>query len=512
MPNLKNKKVIKDQQGQRKYPGRVTEIQGDTMATTGYGDIPLYVVPNVGNPMVVPANSGNRVFPGARSFTEYPIAKNGGWLEKYGDGGETDPPVNLRSASTQLTSPVSTQAPEVPLNKTGWDWVKQKYENRQPSDWNMLMMDKSGSYVDSGVDPFSLMLTAPQQVIKAASLPFKQSIKNNYEGVKSAGKYVEKLKNQLSDASSSTKNVIIESIGELKQGEANRKSIKKGNEWLHNWIKDPATQVKIDSDLNNKLEFAKILEKPEDVESAIKNIELIRSQSKNFKPNSKEYSLLKQFDENLQQYLSKDYKAKNIHNDNLGVSYQHNYSPEVRNLIEKGEYSAPEKYGSWISRNPLISQPKRTSIAVHEGTHDWISADAFKKSGMRNVSLKMTNPEIKEDFLKWEQLRLDGKNPAKTMGEAKSYQAYLANPTEMHARIMQLRKEFVMSPDKTITPQFSKKIIDFVNKGSSKVDPDFLKVIDNDPKKLSELFNRFWTAAPYVGAGYLGTKVLQKNK
>jgi len=87
MPNLKNKKVIKDQQGQRKYPGLVTEIQGDTMATTGYGDIPLYVVPNVGNPMVVPANSGNRVFPGASSFTEFPIAKNGGWLEKYQDGG-----------------------------------------------------------------------------------------------------------------------------------------------------------------------------------------------------------------------------------------------------------------------------------------------------------------------------------------------------------------------------------------------------------------------------------------
>ena len=91
----------------------------------------------------------------------------GGWLDTYAGGGETDPPVNLRSASTQLASPVSTQAPEVPLNKTGWDWVKQKYENRQPSEWNMLMMDKSGSYVDSGIDPFSLMLTAPQQVIKA---------------------------------------------------------------------------------------------------------------------------------------------------------------------------------------------------------------------------------------------------------------------------------------------------------------------------------------------------------
>jgi len=99
MPNLKNKKVIKDQQGQRKYPGRVTEIQGDTMATTGYGDIPLYVVPNVGNPMVVPANSGNRVFSGASSFTEFPIAKNGGWLEKYGDGGKKPDTSNWKQSS-----------------------------------------------------------------------------------------------------------------------------------------------------------------------------------------------------------------------------------------------------------------------------------------------------------------------------------------------------------------------------------------------------------------------------
>ena len=99
MPNLKNKKVIKDQQGQRKYPGRVTKIQGNTMATTGYGDIPLYVVPNVGNPMVVPANSGNRVFPGASSFTEYPIAKNGGWLEKYQDGGKKLDTSNWKQSS-----------------------------------------------------------------------------------------------------------------------------------------------------------------------------------------------------------------------------------------------------------------------------------------------------------------------------------------------------------------------------------------------------------------------------
>ena len=136
----------------------------------------------------------------------------GGWLDTYAGGGETDPPVNLRSASTQLASPVSTQAPEVPLNKTGWDWVKQKYENRQPSEWNMLMMDKSGSYVDSGIDPFSLMLTAPQQVIKAGvkggkalldaskSNKIKQVIHQNelrdIENLKKSFKEAQELKNK----------------------------------------------------------------------------------------------------------------------------------------------------------------------------------------------------------------------------------------------------------------------------------------------------------------------------
>ena len=122
MPNLKNKKVIKDQQGQRKYPGRVTEIQGNTMATTGYGDIPLYVVPNVGNPMVVPADSGNRVFPGASSFTEYPIAKNSGWLDKYQYGGET-----LEDNDSWFENILEIADP---TGISSWDDVYRAYKNK----------------------------------------------------------------------------------------------------------------------------------------------------------------------------------------------------------------------------------------------------------------------------------------------------------------------------------------------------------------------------------------------
>jgi hypothetical protein len=103
IPNFKQGGVIKDNMGQWAHPGEITEISGNTMATHGYGDIPLYVVPDVGEPRMVQANTGTQTFPGATKFTEYPMAKNGslvelnqltnftnyntpqpgGWLDKY---------------------------------------------------------------------------------------------------------------------------------------------------------------------------------------------------------------------------------------------------------------------------------------------------------------------------------------------------------------------------------------------------------------------------------------------
>jgi hypothetical protein len=76
--------IIKDDRGQWDHPGEITEIQGDTMATHGYGNIPLYVVPDRGQPRIVQPNTGTQKFKGARKFTEYPIAKNGLRQEQKG--------------------------------------------------------------------------------------------------------------------------------------------------------------------------------------------------------------------------------------------------------------------------------------------------------------------------------------------------------------------------------------------------------------------------------------------
>jgi len=76
----------------------------------------------------------------------------------------------LKAASSTGTTPVSTEAPKNPTNKTGLEWAKDKYKHRQPSNWNMLMMDKDGSYKDSGVNPFELMLATPSNIAKVTKL------------------------------------------------------------------------------------------------------------------------------------------------------------------------------------------------------------------------------------------------------------------------------------------------------------------------------------------------------
>ena len=73
--------VIKDDRGQLAHPHQPTEISGDTMITDGYGYIPLYVVPDKGEPRMVYPNTGKHTFPGATKFTEYPVAQGGETLE-----------------------------------------------------------------------------------------------------------------------------------------------------------------------------------------------------------------------------------------------------------------------------------------------------------------------------------------------------------------------------------------------------------------------------------------------
>ena len=69
--------IKKDNGGQWNHPGEITEIEGNTMATHGYGNIPLYVVPDKGESRLVQPNTGIQKFKGATKFTEFPVAQKG---------------------------------------------------------------------------------------------------------------------------------------------------------------------------------------------------------------------------------------------------------------------------------------------------------------------------------------------------------------------------------------------------------------------------------------------------
>ena len=301
--------------------------------------------------------------------------------------------------------------------------------------------------------------------------------------------------NNMIGAPTGTINLVEQVLGEVLQGNKNRKAIAAGNEWLDNWISHPITQNKV----NVAMDWAKIRGLAGDPE-----IDLIREQSLKFKPISAEYPLSNQVKENLQQY--KGNNSQNIHQGNAGVSYTHGVNPFSRDSYA---FKSPwPEYGSWISRSPLMSSRNRTSTTIHEGTHDWTSRRALDLSGQRDAVMLTMNPDMKKDFLEWEGLRAQGKSSSeidKIMGVKRSDNGYYSNPTEMHARIMELRKHFNLTPDKYIDPNTASDMIKKLESMPSYKQPInvkmFLKVIDKKPDNLAYLFNRLWAIPPALMIG-----------
>ena len=308
-------------------------------------------------------------------------------------------------------------------------------------------------------------------------------------------------KNNLLRAIKGTGSFVDQVKGEVLQGKANRESIKLGNEWLQNWIDNPITRQKIDADIDKAI----ALKGPDATIDDLNYLELVRNQSKDFMPYSKEYSLYDQLNDNIDQYLRlSNTRLKPMHDKNMGVSQMHGFDPQTRELIARGLMPAHRHYGSFISRKTSIPQVERQYTTIHEGTHDWVPEEVVKKLGMRNIALKNINPEAKKYLLDVEAGLKD------QLTDEQKYLGYLADPTEQHARIMELRGNLGLTPDDVVDENLAKEIIKKIKNRETPVDPKFLKVIDSDPLKLAERFNRFW-AVPAVGA-VVGSQAVDKQK
>jgi len=316
-------------------------------------------------------------------------------------------------------------------------------------------------------------------------------------GVQSlSDKYSIPDKDKLIQALKGTDNILSQFVGELMQGGANRQAIKKGNDWLENWIKNPATQKKIEDDIREALSYPIGY-------TAETTLNLVKEQAKSFKPNSKEFSLMKQLEDNIKQYISKDKTKKPIHSNNYGVSYTHYKDARYRKAVEEGLEIPDDVYGSWISRSSNIPQSKRELTTIHEGTHDWASNEVLRVTEQYNYISSRLNKDI---FNKDQTTNLTSKQI--------DYLKYLAQPTEVHARIMELRRYFNLSPETKLTPQQTLDMVRTLQKLPKNQQPidvkGFLYVIDQGDLKqnvlnLTSLFNRLWA----VPAAVIGTQAVQ---
>lgn len=286
--------------------------------------------------------------------------------------------------------------------------------------------------------------------------------------------------------------------GQLVQGVENQKAIDEGNEWLQNWINHPRTQMKIDADLN-----------PSNFKGNLEYLEKIRNQAKTYQPNVKQYPLKYQYQDLLN-------RRENIHAGNTGVDYTHNVSANFREAAQNNKIPFKE-YGSWVTADKNYPQSNRISTTVHEGTHAWTGEEALKYSKQEDFIKSLYHPKTLEKHNTWQSLRDKNINPTDEMTGADAYMGYLANPTEVHARVMQMRHALGLQPDDYVSPQFAKEIMETLKKNTPdkidlKVDPKFLDVINHNPEHLSNLFNNLWGVAPVVGAGYLGSQLYQQQK
>ena len=368
---------------------------------------------------------------------------------------------------------------------------------------------------DVGMDPLNLAGMGIGKGISNALKPTRKIAAPSYlaKPVENIANFTLKAKDARDNivrGAIGSKQLFDQVIGELARGKINKKAIEEGNKYLENWIQNKATQDKIDADIPADIFDNQTMIDPNTSKQYLFNIpELIKKQAKNFKPDSKEYSLLQQFKDNIDQYLGVS-KEKSIHQDNWGVSYKHNYDPIERQLIDLGLMTAGNKYGSWVSRINKLSPFKRAGTTLHENVHDWVDYLTMQRSGMQDMVLNNLNPDYLKDFHEWEALHAQGIDPASIMGDYRAFRGYMANPTEMHARTMELRRFFNITPDQFVTDDFAKQMVDYLkhlrNTKKNTQQPItglgfYLDALDNDPQKVSTVFNKLWGVVPAAVAG-----------
>ena len=302
-----------------------------------------------------------------------------------------------------------------------------------------------------------------------------------------------------------------ELLGELLQGPSNRKAIAAGNNWLDNWISHPVTQAKIEADVLNAPFNTKVnpnyfstYSTPVYGDRAITDYDkyiYALQLAKDFKSGVTEYPILSQIDDLINDFGTEE---EQIHSNSLGFTTLHQEDPFQRELYKSGyykpnstvidrDYKPYKNFGSFVSRKPSISQDKRKSITVHEGTHDWITDWLLKNTGQFDLIQSLVTPEYLDYYNRW-------KAKDKTLTDSEKKKGYYADPTEVHARIMQIRELNDLTPFDTIDDSNSGYFMDQLLRGDVPFNgSNFAEMLGNDRSKLAKLMNELYGIALPIG-------------
>lgn len=332
----------------------------------------------------------------------------------------------------------------------------------------------------------------------------------------------EEAKNLYNDAIIPTNNALDklkkvnsfagELAGSFKPGRT--KTLREAENWTKNWVQHPATQEKIINSYKEGLKLpveGYVFKKTGEVPNAKHNLEEAIKFSSGYNPTGrlKEYPLLNQLME---------YPRPNIHKGNSGVSYTHSDIPGqfIKNentFVAKGELSplpsfdiypnaldaAPafKRHGNWISRT--LDPDKRLSSGVHELGHDWVKDKTLKVTDQENIIKDATDNSYINNV----------KKAYPNDAEIHEGLDYLAKPTEIHARLMEARKYFNLTPDQVVTPDQADYMLTLISAGKTPINSQFPSIIKEDGKAAANLFNKVWGIVP--AAGIAGGATLLAN-
>ena len=324
--------------------------------------------------------------------------------------------------------------------------------------------------MDAVLDPMNVIGVGVADDLSRMSLRGLQSATNNPTKNLSILNKFNDLRVPLSNVNESIKyelSTIVDKLNPIYQKNAKRE-LTKGNDWQKNWYTHPETLRRID-ELSQAENYAKRAEIDEFNQRLI-------SQFPSAKPldysiGNTDWDIVRKRALNPTSYKSKfqsrTAKLKNLigglertHLGNYGVSgygLDSDYVTGIRqNLVDK--------YSSKIQ-----------STAIHEGNHGLTDGNLFIPHDNQDKIVKIFGE--------------DQKVPERDiMGRYNSYDDYYKDPTEVYARVMELRNYMGLQPGQIVDDQMIDELLNSGISAETPVDKRFFNLI-SDKEKFKDLFN-----------------------